>query len=133
MPFSTSFGFVYEVIRQVIVDERMDCTRVDEHAQAQPIISDIWSEIERSDLLIADLTGKNPNVYYEAGAAHSLGKPVILLAQSVDDLAFNLRDIRTVIYTTPDELRRELKRAVKDTFWKPRRPGGKSISGTTAD
>ena len=49
---------------------------------------------------MAELTGKNPNVFYELGLAHALNKPVILVAQTLDDLPFDLRHLRTIIYST---------------------------------
>jgi hypothetical protein len=49
-------------------------------------------------VILADLTNKNPNVFYELGLAHAVGTPVILLAQSIDDVPFDLRPVRTIIY-----------------------------------
>jgi hypothetical protein len=116
MPFSTSLAFVYEVIKEVVTREGIECLRADESAVAQPIVEEVKDQIMNADLVIADITGRNPNVYYEAGFAHALGKKVILIAQSEADLAFDLRGIRTVLYAEPRELRRRLVRAIKDTF-----------------
>lgn len=95
MPFTSSLNFVYDVIKDVVTSERPECHRVDESAMARPIVDDIKEWLANADLVVADLTGSNPNVYYEAGFAHALGKKVIPIAQSKDDLAFDLRPIRT--------------------------------------
>jgi len=47
-------------------------------------------------VLLADLTGKNPNVFYELGLAHALAKPVILIAETLDDIPFDLRALRVI-------------------------------------
>ncbi len=48
--------------------------------------------------LVADLTGRNPNVMYEVGIAHTVGKPVIMVTQDIDDVPFDLRALRCVVY-----------------------------------
>ena len=63
------------------------------------IVEDIWESINRARILIADLTGKNPNVFYEVGIAHTVGKEVILTTQNIDDVPFDLRHLRHIQYT----------------------------------
>jgi len=58
----------------------------------------VWEGINRARLIIADLTGRNPNVFYELGIAHTLGKPVIMLTQSMDYVPFDLRHLRCIVY-----------------------------------
>ena len=53
----------------------------------------------KSSVVVCDLTGKNANVFYEAGIAHSLGKDVILITQSADDVPFDLRHLRYIPYS----------------------------------
>lgn len=65
---------------------------------ATSIMGDIWSLILKSQLVIAECTGRNPNVFYEMGIAHTLGKPVILLTQVGDDVPFDLRHVRYILY-----------------------------------
>jgi len=59
---------------------------------------DVWTKINEAKLIIAELTDKNPNVFYELGMAHTLGKNVILIAQSIEWIPFDLRGVRTIIY-----------------------------------
>lgn len=49
-------------------------------------------------MLLADLTGKNPNVFYELGLAHALSKPVVLITESVENVPFDLRSLRHIVY-----------------------------------
>ena len=66
----------------------------------EKIMEDIWKGILHSSIVIADITGRNPNVFYELGIAHTLGKKVILLTQNVEDIPFDLRHLRHIIYKT---------------------------------
>lgn len=62
------------------------------------ILEDIWIAINESSLIIADITSRNPNVFYEIGIAHTLGKKVILLTQKVTDIPFDFKNYRHIIY-----------------------------------
>jgi nucleoside 2-deoxyribosyltransferase len=61
-------------------------------------MDDILESIRKADVVLADLTGKNANVFYEVGICHALGKPVLLLAQSIEDVPFDLRHRRVLLY-----------------------------------
>lgn len=62
------------------------------------IIEDILDQLNRADLVIADLSDRNPNVYYELGVRHALRDSTILIAQSLDDIPFDLRPYATQTY-----------------------------------
>ena len=62
------------------------------------VMEDIWSMILSAEVVIADITGRNANVFYELGIAHTLGKSVILLTQTTADIPFDLNRFRHVIY-----------------------------------
>lgn len=82
MPFSESWSdAVWATVKEIVENVGMRCVRADEH-QGRDVMDDIWEGICRAQVLIADLTSKNPNVTYEVGLADALGKEVILLAQS---------------------------------------------------
>ena len=57
----------------------------------------IYNQIAKSDVIISDMTGKNPNVFYETGYAHALGKRVLMLTQSVHDIPFDLKHFQHII------------------------------------
>jgi hypothetical protein len=68
------------------------------HVQDRPIIEDIWILLNQSHFLIADLTWKNPNVFYELGIAHTIGKYVIIISQSELDVPFDIGHLRYIFY-----------------------------------
>ena len=113
MPFSAEFTPIYDVIKAVCEEVGCPALRVDEIYGPTKIINDVFSAIAQSRLVICDLTGKNPNVLYEAGLAHALGRDVILLTQNKEDVPFDLRQIRFISYVRNNEgfesLRSELK------------------------
>ena len=63
------------------------------------IVEDIWKALLTSQYVVADVTGKNSNVYYELGIAHTLGKKVILLTQEISDIPFDTRHLRHIVYS----------------------------------
>jgi len=116
MPFAAQFVQVYDTIRQVVGGLKLRCLRADEIFVPGAIMGDIWKSILASRIIIAELTGHNPNVFYELGIAHSLGKEVILLCQSAGDIPFDLRHMRTVIYSSMTQLRNRLLRTIKSVM-----------------
>jgi nucleoside 2-deoxyribosyltransferase len=62
----------------------------------------IWRGIHSADVLVAELTSKNPNVFYELGLAHALEKPVVLVSSNQEDVPFDLRHIRVILYDQTD-------------------------------
>ncbi len=95
------FKEIYEDIIKPAVRRSLtdcDCIRADEIKEVGSIVRDIVSQLCDADLVIADLTDKNPNVFYELGVRHVLGKPTILISQKMEDVPFDLRPYRTIIY-----------------------------------
>ena len=99
MPFTSELDFVHKVLSEVIESFGIRCLRADEIFISRPIMGDVKEQIEKADLVIVDFTGKNPNVYYEAGLADACNKEWIVLAQSDDDLTFDVRHIRYIKYS----------------------------------
>jgi hypothetical protein len=99
MPFTQSFDDVYLTgIKPACDVAHVRCERVDEQIFNESIIDRIYSQIRIADLIIIDMSGRNPNVFYETGYAHALGKPVILLTQDADDVPFDLKHFPHIIY-----------------------------------
>ena len=99
MPFSDALlPFYQDHIRPTIERMGHSCGRADDFFTADAIIEGIWTAIRNARVILADCTGRNPNVFYEIGIAHTVGKPVVLLSQSVDDIPFDLRHRRTIVY-----------------------------------
>jgi hypothetical protein len=72
--------------------------RVDDLYRPSAIVHDIWTYTQRCRIVLADLTGKNPNVFYELGLAHAIAKPAVLVAESISDVPFDLRALRVIDY-----------------------------------
>ncbi len=80
MPFAKDFDLVYETIEDALKG-LMVCTRADDLRLGKPILERILRGIATAELIIADLTGRNPNVFYELALAHARTKDVLLLTE----------------------------------------------------
>ena len=103
MPFSGGLDGVYEAIKNASTLNQMSCLRADDIWDDSTIIQDVFNLIFRSYIVVCDFTDKNPNVFYEAGLAHALGKHVIPIVQHADDVPFDLRHHRFIIYLNNNE------------------------------
>jgi hypothetical protein len=99
------FGMVWHLqevytdnIKPIIESQGFVCHRADDIYDTSPIVETVWENINKARLIIAELTGKNPNVFYELGIAHTVGKEVILLSQNIEDVPFDLRHLRVILY-----------------------------------
>ena len=100
MPFGTKFDDIYvRLVKNVLEDIGFSVERADDVQSANNIVYTIVRKIDDAQLIVADLTDSNPNVYWELGIAHRGFKPVILLAQDLDALPFDLRNDRVIVYT----------------------------------
>jgi hypothetical protein len=107
MPFSNELEKTYVIIRDACKGIGLNCLRADSLYDAKPILTKIIENIVASQVLIADLTKRNPNVFYEIGIAHSSRRveSVILISQSLDDVPFDLRHLPILIYEQGEELK----------------------------
>lgn len=103
MPFSPHFTRVYDAIKNAARTAGFQCLRVDDIWQDSVLVQDIFSLIVRSRIVICDFSGKNPNVFYEAGIAHTLGKLVVPITQSGADVPADLRHHRYLEYLSNGE------------------------------
>ena len=76
----------------------LTCERADDIYGTQGLMQGIWERINQSRVIVAEMTGRNPNVLYELGIAHTLGKPVVMVTQSIDYVPSDLRHLRCIIY-----------------------------------
>jgi len=109
MPFASEFDNVYKALQATSKKLALRCLRADDIWEHDAVIQDVVSLIHRSKIVICDCTGRNPNVFYEAGIAHTLGKDVILIAQNQNDIPFDLRHLRYLTYLNNNEGREQLK------------------------
>jgi hypothetical protein len=103
MPFDMMFDGVYSKLKEITSVLGLHCRRADDIWENPAIIQDVVSLIDHSRVVICDCTGRNPNVFYEIGIAHTLGREVILLTQNDHDIPFDLRHLRYVKYLNNNE------------------------------
>jgi ActR/RegA family two-component response regulator len=124
MPFAPEYKDVYEdVVKKVIENEGLACIRADDLFKPHRIMNDIRRCIREAKFIAADLSGKNPNVFYEVGMAHAVGQTVLLLTQSMDDVPPKLRDVRCIMYEDTLEGAKRLGVAITDAI--------RSLQGST--
>lgn len=120
MPFEKELDPVYEVIRGACKAQRMETRRVDEIYKPTKIMDDVFQTIVQSQLVICDLTNRNANVLYETGLAHALNQDVILIAQNMDDIPFDLRQFRVIKYLPNQKeltkLAEDLQQTIRETL-----------------
>jgi hypothetical protein len=117
MPFNVKFNPIYKnVIKKTVMDFGLSCERADEIFGTGPIINDIAEHIQKARVLIADLTGRNPNVFYELGLAHAKDKDVILITQNLRDIPFDVRHYRCIVYEDSIAGGETLKKGLQSTL-----------------
>ncbi len=118
MPFDAAFTKVYEAIRKACKATRFRPERADNVWEHSTIIQDVFELIFTSKVVIVDFTHRNPNVMYETGIAHALGKIVIPISQSIDDVPFDTRHHRVLKYLPNAEGLEALTSALTDKLSK---------------
>jgi len=99
MPFEEPYDTIYKKYIKPTVEKKFRIKRSDNIFKSSEIIEDVWEYINKSQFIIADVTGKNPNVFYELGIAHTVGKEVIIITQNKDDVPFDLKHRRYFVYS----------------------------------
>nr|VFJ77517.1 MAG: Tetratricopeptide repeat-containing protein [Candidatus Kentron sp. FW] len=120
MPFQPNFKNQWEhaIVPAIREADLAPWRGDDEHLGTNIIMSDITKSISEARLIIADLTGRNPNVMYELGLAHAAKKAVIMIAQKEEDVPFDIRHIRYLKYDARDisRLKSELVERIGSTL-----------------
>jgi len=99
MPFSPDFNDIYEFgIQGAAEDAGAYAERLDEQIFAEGMLERIFNQIAKSDVVVADMSTRNANVFYEVGYAHALGKTVLLITQQADDIPFDLKHKQHIVY-----------------------------------
>ena len=125
MPFGGWFDDYYETVyKPAIQAAGLTPCRADDLYRPSAIVTDIWSYTQSAKLILADLSGKNPNVFYELGLAHALAKPAILIAESMDDVPFDLRALRVLEYNKNqprwgEQLQVKITRSIQEVLSAP--------------
>ncbi|MDI1243516.1 MAG: hypothetical protein PSX80_16520 [bacterium] len=103
-PFAAPLGDYYDKIYKPAIEKAgLNPVRADAEIFATGKIMDqVWSGINAATVLVAELTTRNPNVFYELGLAHAMNKPVVLVSAREDDVPFDLQHIRVIYYDMTD-------------------------------
>jgi hypothetical protein len=121
MPFAETFTDIYNLgIKETCEQAGAYCERVDEQVYQGNILDRVYNQIAKADFIIADMTGRNANVFYEVGYAHAIGKSTILLTQHNDDIPFDLKHFPHVVYNNITALKAELKKWVEWNIQNPK-------------
>ncbi len=104
MPFAGPHGTYYDQIYKSAIEKAgLRPVRADaEIFGAGKIMDQVWRGINTAKILVAELTTRNPNVFYELGLAHALRKPVVLVSSNENDVPFDLHHIRVIYYNIDD-------------------------------
>jgi hypothetical protein len=115
MPFAPDMDDVYHLgIRETVQALGGACERADEIQHTGGIIEKIHDSIRSASIMIAELSLPNPNVFYEIGFAHALGKPVVLITRDIAGSPFDLRGYNHIVYKSIVELRRSLESMLRE-------------------
>jgi hypothetical protein len=125
MPFGGWFDTYYESIyRPAIEAAGLVPRRADDLYRPSAIVHDIWTLTKTATIVLAELSGKNPNVFYELGLAHAIARPAILVTQTMDDVPFDLRALRVIVYdrNRPDwgaDLKNSIEASIREVLTSP--------------
>ncbi|MCD4823634.1 MAG: hypothetical protein K8S55_03440 [Phycisphaerae bacterium] len=125
MPFKEPFEMYYDtIIKPAVVAANLNPLRCDSLFTPTPIMGDVWKMIQEAKVLVAELTGKNSNVFYELGLGHAIGKPIVLISETIEDVPFDLQPLRVILYDKDDpawgnKLKNKITTAINDTIASP--------------
>jgi hypothetical protein len=129
MPFGDWFDRYYqEIYVPAIKEAGFEPVRADELFTTGSVVEQIWEQIQKSSVLLADVSEKNANVFYELGLAHAACKPAVLAAGQLEDVPFDLRHLRVIIYDVREpQWSDKLKKSVTDYLKNAKSDPDKSI------
>jgi len=125
MPFGSWFDrYFKEIYVPATKEAGFEPLRADGLFSAGAVMEQVWAQIRKAKVLLADLTGKNANVFYELGLAHAARKPVVFVAGDIEDVPFDVRHLRVVVFDVrepgwSDKLRRDITTYLKNARSEP--------------
>ena len=113
MPFAAEFNDVYKLgIKEVARECNVEAKRLDDNFFDTNMVEEIYKNIDSADFVIADMTGRNPNVFYEVGYADAKKKLILLLTKNINDIPFDFKQRLHIEYTDVSSLRENLKNKI---------------------
>jgi hypothetical protein len=117
MPFKKEMRPIYDDhIVSACKELSLSVGRADDFFKAHAVMADVWGAIQHAKVIVADCTGRNPNVFYEMGMAHVLGKPVVLVSQNARDIPFDIRSIRHILYKYTPRRMKSFRETLKEAL-----------------
>lgn len=118
MEFNAPYTEIYDsLIRPTVEGEGFRCLKSDDIFATTSVIEDIWANINKASLIIAEISSNNPNVMYELGVCHTVGKNVMMLTQHPDAIPFNFRHMRAYPYVNDipgsDDLKKNIASVIQ--------------------
>lgn len=110
-PFNTEGEELFRECQKILSDLDIFLQKTDNYVEKEDILMNVVSLIVKSEIIIVNINGRNPNVYYELGIAHAIGKPTILLSKidfGLDDIGFDIRQKRIIMYRSSKDLEQQL-------------------------
>lgn len=117
-PFHPQYKKQFQIISNVCQNLGLVVMRGDEEYVSEDVFSHILKLIAKARLIIANIDGRNPNVFYELGIAHAMGKATVLIAPTPEDVPFDIRTKRLVLFASLDELEVKLRDELARAFIK---------------
>lgn len=122
IPEDTEFTVIRQLVAASLLDHDIEPVFSSEGAASGQSAPPLLDVIERSDIVIGDLTGTDPNIAYTLGLAHALRKPALLLTQNSQDVPSAMTQQLVIVYKARDteKLSDYLHYWIRDTFELPR-------------
>lgn len=109
-PFHDEHIGDFHIIRDVCTSAGYKCVRGDEHYFQGDIFSEMLKLIAKSNLIIANINGRSPNVFYELGIAQAMNKAVVLVSRKPENLPIDIKSRRFLVYSNQEELTSKLRK-----------------------
>ncbi|PSU66553.1 hypothetical protein C9J20_13755 [Photobacterium phosphoreum] len=118
-PINPRFERQINAIKSACNDIGIDCETADEEFISGPILSVILKKMLTANIVIAVIDGRNPNVFYELGLAHALGKTVVMVSGGLEDIPFDIQSQRMVLvdWDNKDSIEKIRKSIAESMRW----------------
>lgn len=115
-PFHERYEKTFRIIKSVCMNLNLECNRGDEEFKPGAVLSHVLELMAQASIIIVNIDGRNPNVYYELGIAHAMGKKTILVASDIGSVPFDLQSQRIILYKNSAELEHSLTSFLARSF-----------------
>ena len=115
-PFLSNEDATFQAIKFVCAEANLKCVRGDETFRTNEILSHVLSEMVSARIVIANINGRNPNVLYELGICHAIGKRTIIISRNDNDFPFDIAGKNILIYSNLSDLEKKIRHELLKAF-----------------